>query len=91
MRSCAQAAFRRGGVKLLAGVVESLERRIEKERGVRRITIEAARPLTAAQRKAITSTLRPTDHISEVVRPALIAGTRILIDESEVIDSSLVQ
>lgn len=53
------------------------------------ITVETPRLLTDVQRKKIEEAFSKKDYVEERVRPDLIAGMRIVIDEEREFDGSL--
>lgn len=72
------------GPKLLAHIEEAYAQAV----GGRTIVIETARPLSISDKKRFESSKTTKDVIRYIVRPTLIAGSRITIDDSRVLDYS---
>lgn len=75
------------------GKRDFLFRRIVEElahhKGGRRVVIETARPLSAAQEKSVRNLFSKNDFLEPDVRPELIAGMRIVADGEREFDGSL--
>jgi len=84
------ALVRRSGDEVhLQKIVEKAARLVEGKRGVRKVTLGIARPLTNAQKKGVDAFLKPGDVVEERIDPAIIAGIRITIDDELQFDGSL--
>jgi F0F1-type ATP synthase delta subunit len=57
--------------------------------GVREVVLESARPMSDAQRKALTALVDARDVVREVIDPGLVAGVRIVVDDERQYDGSL--
>ena len=58
------------------------------KRGERRVRIEAPAPVSEQFKKEIRAILGPKVHWEESVRPDLLAGVKIVVDDDTVIDAS---
>ncbi|MEK7174611.1 MAG: F0F1 ATP synthase subunit delta [Patescibacteria group bacterium] len=70
-------------------VVILAERFIRKSLGGREWIVETARALPESEKKLLRALAGSKDVVREVMNPALVAGTRITIDETEELDASL--
>jgi F0F1-type ATP synthase delta subunit len=59
------------------------------KQGKRKITFETARAITASQKKVLDSFVNKGDIIKEKISPELIAGIKIIINDSKQFDGSL--
>ncbi|HVM77276.1 MAG TPA: F0F1 ATP synthase subunit delta [Candidatus Paceibacterota bacterium] len=57
--------------------------------GIRKVSIESARPLNAAQEKEIAKFLTADDIVERTIDPALIAGIRLVVNDEMQFDGSL--
>ena len=80
---------RNGDQGLGRKILEEAARYARGKHGVRKVVIESARPLTAAQKKGLAPLLRPGDVAVEETVPALVAGIRVVVDDETLFDGSL--
>jgi len=59
------------------------------KQGKRKILLESARRINASQRKILENILKPDDIIKEKISPELIAGIKIIINDSKQFDASM--
>jgi F0F1-type ATP synthase delta subunit len=59
------------------------------KQGKRKITFETARKMTVGQKKMLESFAKKGDIIKEKINPELIAGIKIIINESQQFDASM--
>ena len=59
------------------------------KQGKRKITFETARPITTSQKKVLDSIINKGDVVKEKISPELIAGIKIIINDSKQFDGSL--
>jgi F0F1-type ATP synthase delta subunit len=59
------------------------------KQGKRKITFETARKMTASQKKMMDSFVKKGDVVKEKINPELIAGIKIIINESQQFDASM--
>ena len=59
------------------------------KKGNKKIVFETARKITASQRKILESVAKRGDIVKEKVSPELIAGVKIIINDSKQFDNSL--
>ena len=85
-------------VKLLVGaglerkskeILDLAENLLLAKQGKRKITLQTARKMTAGQRKMTDSFVNKGDVVKEKINPELIAGIKIIINDSEQFDGSL--
>ena len=57
--------------------------------GIRKVNIESARPMGAKTFDRIKGSFKKTDVFEEGIRPELVAGVRLLIDDELELDGSL--
>lgn len=69
-------------------IIKAAERLLAKRAGVRRIALESASVLPQALREELAGIFGGAVWLSERVRPDLLAGVRILIDDETLIDAS---
>src|SRR4051812_20910221 len=75
-------------VNLVHQILTQYERIFLKRQGMRKVDIESASPLTDSVRKDIEKIVGGKIVLSEEVKPDLLAGLTILIDDSLYIDAS---
>lgn len=73
----------------LPKIIASLERELNARNGVRAIRVESARPLDEKLKSQISEALNETDDVTYVTQPNLIAGVRIIADDTHEFDGSL--
>jgi F0F1-type ATP synthase delta subunit len=61
---------------------------LEKQ-GKRKITFETARKMTAGQKKLLDSFVKNGDIVKEKINPEIIAGVKIIINNSKQFDASM--
>ncbi len=84
------AVVRKNGDEVSLKKILEEAARLERARtGIRKVTFESARPLTAAQRKKLIRFAAKGDVIEERVDPGLVAGMRIFLDDEREFDGSL--
>ena len=69
-------------------IVRNAEQRLAKQVGAKRVSLETAGPMLVTIQKEIASLFNENVWIKEKVRPELLAGIRILIDDETLIDAS---
>ncbi len=62
---------------------------ILQKQGKKKITFEVAREITAGQKKLLESFFKKGDIIKEKINPELIAGIKIVINDSRQLDASM--
>lgn len=76
----------------MLGKVESImqvaERRLAERAGVTRVRLESTAPASATLQKEVADIFDGKVWIEEKVRPELLAGIRILIDDETLVDAS---
>lgn len=70
-------------------IVALAEDIILQKQGKRKIIFETARKITAGQKKMLHEVAKEGDIIKEKINPDLIAGVKIIINESKQFDGSL--
>lgn len=73
---------------LLRKVLIRYEKIFLRRKGLRKVDVESARPLSDAVRKDIEDALESPVLLTETVNPELLAGVRITLDDSVLIDAS---
>jgi len=73
----------------LRKIVEEAARMVGPRSGIRKLTIESARELTAAQEKLLKAFVRPGDVVERRIDPNLIAGVKVVQDDELQFDGSL--
>jgi F0F1-type ATP synthase delta subunit len=85
-------------VKLLVGqgyekkageILNLAEDMLLAKQGKKRITFETARKTTAGQKKILEGITETGDIINEKIKPELIAGVKIIINDSKQFDASM--
>jgi len=59
------------------------------KQGKRKVTLESARKITAGQKKLLDSVVKKGDVVKEKINPELIAGIKIIINDSQQFDASM--
>ncbi len=75
--------------KKLKEILSLAEDFILANQGKRRITFETARTTTASQKKILDGIVNKGDIVKEKISPELIAGIKIIINDSKQLDLSL--
>jgi F0F1-type ATP synthase delta subunit len=70
-------------------IVEETARIFRRTSGLRKVTIESARPLSKKQKNALAGILKKDDDVEERVNPDLIAGIRIIMNDEMQFDGSM--
>jgi len=70
-------------------IVSLAEEIILEKNGNKKIVFEIARKMMAGQKKVLDSVAKKGDIIKEKIRPELIAGVKIIINDSKQFDNSL--
>lgn len=70
-------------------LVEEAARMVRGKSGVRKVTIETARPSSEAQKKALRQFIKGGDIVEERIDPSLVAGVKIILDDELQFDGSL--
>jgi F0F1-type ATP synthase delta subunit len=73
----------------LKKILEEASRFARGKSGLRKVTVESARILNAAQKKTVEHFLKPGDVVEERIDPELIAGIRIVLNDELQFDGSL--
>ncbi|MEI7424924.1 MAG: F0F1 ATP synthase subunit delta [Candidatus Staskawiczbacteria bacterium] len=70
-------------------ILELAETMVLANQGKRKITFETARTTTSGQKKLLESFIKKGDIVKEKINPDLIAGIKIIINDSQQFDASL--
>lgn len=70
-------------------IVQMAEDIILQKQGKKKITFETARKMTAGQKKMLESVAKGGDIIKEQVNPSIIAGVKVIVNDSRQFDGSL--
>lgn len=76
---------------LLPKILAAAERIARNRSGIRKVKIVSARPLTEESSKILGAFLKPRDAAEYAVDPSLIAGIKIIVNDAEAFDGSLVR
>ena len=80
---------RNGDAGHLGKILEEASRFARSRSGVRKVTIESARTLSAAQMETMKRFMKEGDVVEKRIDPNLIAGVRITLNEELQFDGSL--
>jgi len=80
---------RNGDESHLRKIIEEAARFARGKAGIRKVTVAAARTLSAAQEKEIAKFLTSGDVVERTIDPALVAGIRIIVNDEAQFDGSL--
>ena len=80
---------RNGDAALLPKVLGEAGRLVREKEGIRKLTIETARPLAGKMRESVRHMAHAKDVVEEKVVPELVAGMRVTIDDERQFDASL--
>jgi F0F1-type ATP synthase delta subunit len=83
-----KAVMDRGGRKQWPKIVAAAEQALREKEGLRKVTVESARPLKDAQ-SDLKGFIRKEDVLEEKVDPEIIAGIKITLDDARQFDGSL--
>jgi len=72
-----------------AEILDLAEDFILAKQGNKKITFETARKITSAQKKIMDSFVKKGDVVKQKINPELIAGIKIIINDSRQFDSSM--
>lgn len=89
VENLSRALMRRRQSALWPRVANLLSKELVHHYGGRWVVLETARALSDVQRKKMEAAFSKNDYIEERVRPDLIAGMRIYIDDEREFDGSL--
>lgn len=70
-------------------IVQMAEDIILQKQGKKKITFETARKITAGQKKMLESVAKEGDIIKEQINSSIIAGVKIIVNDSRQFDGSL--
>jgi F0F1-type ATP synthase delta subunit len=81
---------RRNGDEVhLRKILEEAARFARGAAGVRKVSVESARKLNAAQEKEVAKFLKADDVVEYTIDPAIIAGIRLVVNDEMQFDGSL--
>ncbi len=80
---------RNGDESHLRKILEEAARFARGKAGIRKVSVESARALNAAQEKEVKTFLTAGDVVERTIDPALIAGIRIIVNDEMQFDGSL--
>ncbi len=89
MRQFVALLQRTGDVKKGQKIIEAVERKLTKEAGGRYVEIQSARKLPRESIVSFEEFMKKGDRVATRVHPELIAGVRVIIDDSWVVDATL--
>jgi len=70
-------------------VLEMAENIVLSKQGKRKIVFETARKITSSQKKVLDGVIKQGDIVTEKINPDLIAGVKIIINDSKQFDASM--
>ena len=70
-------------------ILELAEEMLLSKNGKSKITFETARKITASQKKLLDSLVKNGDIVNEKINPEIIAGIKIIINNSKQFDASM--
>jgi len=70
-------------------ILDLVEGLILAKHGKNKITFETARKVTASQKKMLENFVKKGDVVKEKINPGLIAGVKIIINDSQQFDTSM--
>ena len=70
-------------------ILELAETMVLAQQGKRKITFETAREISDTQKKLLENLVNKGDIVKKVINPELIAGIKIIINDSQQFDSSM--
>lgn len=78
-----------GDAAKLKKILAEAEKLVRADAGLRKLTLETARPLTGNAGETLQGFVKKNDVLEEKVVPELVAGVRITIDDERQFDASL--
>ena len=88
MKNLLQTVERNGDRRLLPQILAATERILREQEGLRKVTVESARPLKDA-RAQLKGFLEKHDILEEKVDPAIVAGIKVTVNDERQFDGSL--
>lgn len=73
----------------LARILEEASRLARGKSGMRKVSIDSARALSASQKEHLAQFIKPHDEVEERIDPELIAGIKITVNDELQFDGSL--
>lgn len=73
---------------LLLRIVQAMERRELKNKGLKHVEVTSASPLTDTVRREISAALGEKVSLTEIIRSELLGGIRILVEDEILVDAS---
>lgn len=78
-----------GDMARIQEIIKQTEKILRQKSGIRKITIESARPIGKINKKEIGKIIKESDIVEEKLNPDLIAGIKIIINDELQFDGSL--
>ena len=89
VRNFLELVRRNGDESHLRKILEEAARFARGKAGIRKVSVESARALSAAQEREIAKFLTAGDVVERTIDPALVAGIRIILNDEMQFDGSL--
>ena len=89
MRQFVALLHKTGDARSASKIIEAVERKIAKDEGGSYVEIQSARKLPQESFAHFEKFVRKADRVTTRVQPELIAGVRVIIDDSWAIDATL--
>ncbi len=82
-------AARNGDSHQLPAILKESDRLLRMKTGMRKVTVESARPLTKKMQDELAKVLKKDDVLETRIDPGLVAGVKLTVDEQSQFDGSL--
>jgi len=89
MRRFVALLHKTGDARSVSKIIEAVERKLAKEAGGSYVEIQSARKLPRESIASFEEFMKKGDRVTTRVHPELIAGVRVIIDDSLVVDATL--
>ena len=89
VKNFVEAVKRHGDGDNLKKIIAEAERMIREKQGIRKVTIETARPQKFDAHKLFGKFLEKSDVVEMKVKPNLVAGVRITVNDEQELDMTL--
>ena len=81
--------LRHGDGEDLKKIIAEVERMIREKQGIRKVTIETARPQKFNAHKLFGKFLEKSDVVEMIMNPNLVAGVKIIVNDEQELDMTL--
>lgn len=88
LRNFVELVYKSRDQNKLGLILKAVAKKLRKSSGLKEVLIESAAPLTGEAKKEIADIFENKAVIKEFIKPELLAGMRIVVDDELLIDAS---